>query len=323
MNIDRRRFVTAAVGLGGSVICPSIIADQYNKDSLVTCKGTALGTRWQLTLLSEHPVFKAINAVQTTLNKVDQLMSPYLPDSEVSRFNYHGRSFYRQPLSPWCYTVTKAALDVATQSGGAFDPTVGPHVNQYGFGPITGSRHCRYQDLSLSDGAIIKRREGATIDLCGIAKGFALDEIAHRLTGLGHEHFLFELGGELVAKGRHPSGRHWNIAIETTTDAPFLAKLDNRAIATSGVKQNSFDYLNNTYSHLINPSEPSVADTDLFSVSVFHPSAMLADAWSTALFTMGKNKAVAYATQNKLDALFIDKNDNNHAGAISIIGNII
>ncbi len=323
MNIDRRNFVTAAVGLGGAVICPSIIADEYNKDGLITCKGAALGTSWQLTLLPEYPVHKAINAVHTTLKKVDQSMSPYLPDSEVSRFNHHSHSAYSQPLSPWCYTVTKAALDVAIQSDGAFDPTVGPHVNQYGFGPITGSRHCRYHDLSLTDDAITKRREGATVDLCGIAKGFALDKIAHHLTDLGYKHFLFELGGELVAKGRHPSGRYWKIAIETTTDVPFLATLDNRSIATSGVKQNSFDYLNNTYSHLINPSTLSVVDTDLFSVSVFHPSAMLADAWSTALFTMGKNKSIAYATQNKLDALLIDKNDNNNAGAFTIIGNII
>lgn len=319
MNKNRRSFVKGAMLTGSAIMTKSLLAE-LPKPVSQKCNGYALGTDWQLTISAEHSLSVANKTVKNVLDMVDQSMSPFIPDSEVSLFNRPEAALYSQPLTDWCSTVAEAALGVAQQSNGAFDPTVGPLVNQFGFGPITGSEHCKYHDLSLSNGTITKLRDGVTIDLCGIAKGFAIDKIVEYFDELGHQNYLLELGGELFAKGEHPSGRSWNIAIESPTEAMFKATLKNRAIATSGIAQNSFEYLGATYSHLISPTISNEKIKELFSVSVFHPSAMMADAWSTALYAMGKHQAIDFATEHKLDTVVISK--SNHGSDFVTTGEV-
>lgn len=196
--------------------------------------GAAFGSTWRLVMAESSDASIARKRVEVIVERIDQLMSPFRSDSEVTRFNISdGQGVV---LSDETRNVVASTLDLARISDGAFDPTAAPIGRRFGFGSlrIGASRPAgHYEDLRLVGNNLQTLRTGLTIDLCAAAKGYVLDEIVVALDGLD---FLMELGGEVAARGVHPSGRPWRLGIERpgTNILQRTIEADERSLATSG-----------------------------------------------------------------------------------------
>jgi FAD:protein FMN transferase len=269
-----------------------------------TLQGRAFASAWRITGPTDAERHRP--AIDALLAQIDRQMSPWRDDSEITRFN---AAPHDAPASTQLTTVAQAALTLAQSSNGWFDPSVGPLVAQWGFGPIKGASGGGWQGLAATDTALHKTSPTLTMDLCGIAKGYALDRMAAHLQDAGLQSFLIDLGGELAALGQHPSGRDWHVAIEDprpTQNAPAAALRlpTGLSVATSGLRAQSYGLGGRDYGHIINPHSAQPATGTLASVSVLHTSAMLADGWATAL-AAAEESAPQLATANGITALFL------------------
>jgi len=271
--------------------------------------GNAFGSYWQLSVTPEGAVKAARAGLGAIIDAVDQGFSPYRADSVLSMFNRNANTDW-QAIRPDVHQVLQAGLNLATTSMGAFDPTVGPAVARFGFGPITGAMG-HFNEITLTPEAVRKARPGLSIDLCGIAKGYALDLMAARLADAGIEDFLLDLGGELVSCGTHPSGRPWQVAIDAPGGGLTEAfALSGQAVATSGTTIQAYHIGQKTFGHIIDPLTGKPSASGVVSVSVLAQTGMAADGWATALMAMPEQKALATARQQGLDALFLVARDN-------------
>ena len=268
--------------------------------------GRAFGTGWRVVLPSGTPMEGLEGEIRALLHRIDGQMSPWRADSEVSRFNAGPAGGVR--VSPGTAEVAGAAIWLAERSGGAFDPTVGPLVARWGFGPIEGAHGADWRALEVGDGVISKAEAGATVDLCGIAKGWALDRMVGLLDRRGYGSFLIDLGGELYARGRHPDGRPWRAGVEDPrVDAAGLSArvvLEDAAVATSGLKANGYSLGGRRYGHIIAPARAAPVDGGWDQVTVLARSAMMADGWATALMAAGRD-GPGLAEREGLAALFL------------------
>jgi thiamine biosynthesis lipoprotein len=212
-------------------------------------------------------------------------------------------------VSPVTATVVSAALSIAHRTNGAFDPTVGGIVGRYGFGPIRRCSRTNYLGISVGSTGLRKSSSDLTLDLCGIAKGHAVDLISAELSGHGFPDHFIEVGGEVRGKGLHPSGRAWRAGIERPTPGDrslhCVVETGGLALATSGDLVNSYVVGGRRYGHIINPSRGRPADSRLASVSVLAESAMEADAMATGLYALGSEAGPDCATALQMDALFL------------------
>ena len=276
-------------------------------DSLETLSGDAFGTTWRIVGQPDEGFESIRRDVEALFDGIDRQMSPWRPDSVVSRFNADPAGAYA--ADDELIHVTRSALSLAERSGGAFDPTVGPLVARWGFGPIEGDPEPDWRALSAGDGRIAKTRDDVTLDLCGIAKGRALDRAVGLAAAAGLDDLLFDLGGELSAVGRHPSGRSWRVAVEARMpagDPPATLILPaGRSVATSGLRNQSYALAGHTYGHIIDPLTRSPVETGLNSVTVVADDAMTADGWATALFAAGGAAGPELAAERGITALFL------------------
>jgi thiamine biosynthesis lipoprotein len=260
-------------------------------------------------------IFAAVDAV-------DRAMSTYRHDSELSRLNRHGadRAF---AASPALTEVLAKAHAVSAASDGAFDVTIGPLVNAWGFGPpgrvalpspedvarLRKRVDWRTVALDAAGGTVRKARPDAYADLSAIAQGYGADRIAAVLEGHGFGDYLVEVSGEVRAHGVNGDGVPWRIGIERP-DAPdrtphLVLPLADRALATSGDYRNWFEHDGRRYAHEIDPATGAPVGHALASVSIVHPDCALADAWATALFVLGPEQGYALAERERLAAYFI------------------
>lgn len=300
MTLSRRQMMLTMAAAATCGVMPA----KANATRILA--GPAFGSSWRVILDDQADAVRVQAMVEAIIVDVDSTMSPYKKSSDLSRFNKAAAMGWQAMPQAVC-AVTKSALNIAHQTNGAFDPTVGPTVKRYGFGPIEGGR-ADYRAIKVGEGAIRKPTLDLTLDLCGIAKGYALDEIAEALQMLGVESALIEVGGEVKALGKHPDDRAWQVAIEDPTSPNFSAQRivapGALALATSGHAANGL-IAPNSFSHIINPDTNRPAKTSLASVSVLAATAMEADAFATALCAAGPEKAVALAERLGLSALFI------------------
>lgn len=268
--------------------------------------GLAFGSTWRAVLPAQIDEIDARGVIEAIIADVDATMSPYKADSALSRFN---RSRERDwlPMPAGVCAVAREALSVARLTEGAFDPTVGPLVHRFGFGPIRGEAG-GWRTFNVGQDALLKGEAGATLDLCGVAKGHALDRIISALRGLGAADALVELGGEVAALGRHPEGRDWTVVIENpNADGWAVQRIvapRDLALATSGHRVNGLRGPVSV-SHIIDPTLSRPVDNGIASVSVLASTAMRADALATALSAMDGAKAVAFADKHGIAALFV------------------
>jgi thiamine biosynthesis lipoprotein len=263
--------------------------------------------------------------IDRLLRQVDTRMSTYMPDSELSRFNA-ARTGDWIAVSPGLVTVLKEALRVSEATGGAFDVTVGPLVNLWGFGPGGGAdelpsdgalqaalARVGYRHLHLRDSppAVSKDRPDLYVDLSAIAKGYAVDRVTEYLASQDMENYMVEVGGEVRARGHNARGTRWRIAIERPSAhgraVQLIVALDDAGVATSGDYRNYFERDGYRYSHTIDPTTGRPITHTLASVTVIAPSTMHADALATGLMVLGPQKGYALAGRLGLAAFFILK----------------
>lgn len=278
-----------------------------------------------------------LHMVSTQLDEVDRLMSTYKPDSELMFFNQTdvNISFL---LSPPTYDVLKAALWLGQVSDGAFDITVAPMVDRWGFGAkqapsaaptdaeiLALRQRVGYQHLIVDDEqkTVRKMVPNMQCDLSAIAPGYAADQIAARLQATGYQNFMVDVGGELRIHGHNANGAPWRIAVQRPDAAVGVAQsviqISAGAVATSGDYRNVLIKDGKQISHTIDPRTGRPVDIGLASVTVVHPnSAMLADGFATAFMVLGPDKAMALAQTHALALMLILRDPQ---GALSVRAN--
>ena len=298
MQISRRTLLLGAIAAS---VAPSVALA-----GLTTQGGLAFGSSWRVTSDASVDPKRVRLLVETIIADVDAQMSPYRAGSILSQFNV-ARTTDWLTVPAALSAVTREALHVAEVTDGWFDPTVGPTVSRFGFGPITGGWG-HYTDITTTVTALRKSTPDLTLDLCGIAKGHALDRIAEALKAAGIRSALIEVGGEVRTLGNHPDGRPWAIGIADPTGPgvwQIVAPAD-LALATSGPAVNGLAAPVAT-SHIIDPRRGKPASSALLSVSVLANTAMRSDALATALSAAGPENGINLARRLGHSALFILK----------------
>lgn len=297
--LNRRHFLNL-IGAAGL-----LAASPVHASGMQSFGGRAFGSYWRLVLAQPGDELLIRARITEIIASVNAAMSPYDPTSELSRFN-RSQSTDWQPLTLPTWRVLDAALRSARQTGNAFDPTVGPIVGRYGFGPIAPGPGGRLADIELEQNRLRKSDTALTLDLCGIAKGYALDMMTQTLQNIGLDDFVIELGGEVAARGRHPDGRNWRIAVDAADGQtpPMALDLNNKVVATSGHQPQGFWHGAKHYSHIIDATMGEPASGGIASVSVVADTGMQADALATALCSMTAEQAIPLAERLGADAVF-------------------
>jgi len=295
---------------------------------LVYIQGKTMGTYYQVKYVlnaeqqsdSRLSVEKITSQIDQRLELVNDQMSTYRPESELSRFNKAEKSLV---VSAATRSVIEAALTLFEQSNGAFDVTVGPLVNLWGFGPdkrankvpsdqliaeklkIVGS-----QFLSVKGNTLSKTIPDLYVDLSAVAKGYGVDVISAYLQEIGIHNFLVDIGGELSIKGTKADNKNWTIAIERPVEGQNVQRVINigdNAIATSGDYRNYFEFDGIRYSHTIDPKTGKPISHKLVSVSVVHQSSMIADGFATAITVLGPEAGLEFAKKYNLPVFLLVK----------------
>ncbi len=286
--------------------------------------GKALGTKWSVVFVpaagQDFPgELELEETVLKTIGRVDALMSTFREDSDIGRFN--GRPGYLEPfeLDPETRKVVAAAIHYARETGGAFDPTVGPLVGLWGFGagasrdePVVGQveevlERVGFGLLEWNESGHLKRRlPGVELDLSAIAKGYVADAVLEALGRYRPAGLMVEIGGDLRVAGTRASGEPWRLGIQNPDGGLYSVVLSTGgALATSGDYRRYRNRGDERISHIIDPRSGHSAATGIVSVSVLAPTALEADAIATALMVLGEKDGLAYVEERAwLEALF-------------------
>ncbi|WP_298333698.1 FAD:protein FMN transferase [Asticcacaulis sp.] len=303
------------------VLVPALITPPEDVSACLLCEvsGKAFATTWQVRLFSEGPVDRQglCQRIQAILDRIDAEMSPYRADSDLTRFN-EAKAGAFVPLPPMLMQVIAHALDMARLTDGAFDPALLEAVELWGFGakivpeglPTLQARAAlkQRQDWRALDwrpDGLIKP-EGLKLDLCGIAKGYAVDAVTDMLKAtLGVRSALIEIGGELKAFGVRAEGQPWWVEIERADPAhtETLVALCDLAVATTGDSQRYFIHDGVRLSHTIDAATAAPVQSGIRQVSVFDAQCWRADALATALMVMGEHRAMSFAQTHAIPCL--------------------
>lgn len=288
---------------------------------VVSIQGETQGTTYHITIAERADAGSVRRAVTRRLQEIDEALSNYRQDSELSRFN-------RAPVGEWItlgadlYHVLRACERISRLSDGAFDITVAPLLDIWGFGPQRAGRvpadadiaaaqaQVDFRYLELDPGAMRARKLRALrIDVNGIAQGYTVDALAELLLRAGHRNFLVEVGGELRLSGLSPRGTPWRIAIEKPSDGvgDVQQGIAGTAvgITTAGDYHDYFERDGRRYSHTIDPRSGRPITHNLASVTVIADSAEFADGMDTALEVLGPERGFELARRLGLAAYFI------------------
>lgn len=319
MNFSRRQLLQLF-----GVLCLTPTLPRWAWSKTPALEGQTMGTRYRIQVRNRSqsvylPTLK--HQIEGVLTRVDRAMSLYRPDSELSLFNQSPSQRWK-PLSDTTASIIETALTIHRQSGGAFNPLTATRVNDWGFGPATRSLQTRTlaepfiapmstavpeadSELQLAPNRIRKHHPDTALDLNGIAKGGAVDQVADVIAESGIDDYLVEIGGEIKTGGRGPDGDGWLVGIEHPTGGlASVIQLSNQAIATSGDYIHFFLHQGRRFSHLIDPRTGNPVTHNLALVSVIADHAIEADAWATALMIMGPEQGWQFALEHEIPALF-------------------
>jgi thiamine biosynthesis lipoprotein len=294
----------------------------------VLLQGFTMGTTYNIKVVVDktRDVSSLKKAIDEKLIAVNQSMSTYIPDSELSLFN-RSQSTDFIDISLELRKVMTEALHLGEISSGKLDVTVGPLVNLWGFGPdfrvekmptteellLAGGR-VGLGFLTLTEQGLKKSKSDVYIDLSTIAKGYGVDVIAELIETNGIQRYLVEIGGEMRLKGFKANGTLWTVAVEKPMSneravQQLIVPKDN-AMATSGDYRNYIEVDGIRYSHIIDPETGKPINHKLVSVTVIHPSSMTADGLSTAIMVMGEQQGLAFVKEHDIAAMLIVKTEN-------------
>jgi thiamine biosynthesis lipoprotein len=303
------------------------------QDEIRTFRGQTMGTTYMVKIFGASEVDDDIRiAIDAELRRVNDQMSTYLKSSELSRFNRSDSTDWFD-VSEDTASVVAFAQQLAAKTNGAFDVTVGPLVDAWGFGP--GDRSGKapdvavlnelrnsvgYQNLEvrLKPAALKKAIPVLQVDLSAIAKGHAVDRVVALLAAAGAVDVFVEVGGEVRVSGSKAGGP-WTVGIQlpdVSAVVPMIAhpmSTDrDESMATSGDYRNFFVDDEKRYSHTIDPRTARPIDHALASVSVITESCMEADAWATAINVLGPSEGIHLAESEKLNVLLISRNEGKY-----------
>ncbi len=288
----------------------------------LTLAGKTMGTTYNIVYLDE-----ANRDFQTSIDSLlvvfNQSLSTYEPTSELSKFNLGDTIDFNLP---YFLPVLKASKAVFDKTGGAFDPTVGPLVNVWGFGPggpeLKDSTDINlllklvgFDKIEFDENQLRKKVPGIYLDFSAIAKGYGVDVVGDFLKAKGIENFLVEIGGELVARGVNEKGELWKVGVNrpeesaNASDLISIIALQDRGMATSGNYRNYYVKDSVKISHTINPATGYPVNHNLLSATVLAKDCMTADAYATALMVMGTENAIALDSALKEIEVFLIYSD--------------
>jgi thiamine biosynthesis lipoprotein len=324
LSTRRRSLMLGGLGLGtlGALALASRRIPGTVDGKLLHFSGETMGSTYNVKLVHPSTDLGGLQQeVHAALDAVDRRMSMFRADSELSAFNRAGRAPFT--MSAELFEVFAAAQEISRWSDGAFDITVAPLVEAWGFGTAKRRAVPADADLRASRAAVdwrglaldpptrtvAKARSSMQTDLGGIAQGYGVDAAAAVLDGHGVEHYLVEVSGEVRTRGLNAQGEPWRIGIEEPDAMPQRARhivpLSGRSMATSGDYRNYFEQDGQRYSHEIDPATGAPIRHSLCSVTVIAASCMRADALATALIVLGPQRGLALAEAGGLAAQFI------------------
>lgn len=295
---------------------------------IATLGGHSMGTTWSVRLVvaAQRDLRPLHDGITARLNEIIVQMSTWEEAALISRFNRApaGTGF---TLPEEFSAVLAAALDVARASDGAFDPSIGPLVALWGFGAHAGAQQrpdattlastrarCGWQRLAWQPGQPLLQPGGLELDFSAIAKGYAVDHISAWLQHCGVTAALVEVGGELRGYGHKPDATAWRVLVETGPEEDAAADwparvlaLDGLAVATSGDHYHHYRDADGLVSHSLDPRSGQPVAMTTAAVTVLANSAMLADAWATALTVLGPQAGLTLADQHGLAARFVSR----------------
>ena len=295
--------------------------------------GTSYSIQWSDTATSIS-IPELANQVEQRLARINSLMSTYIPNSQLSEFNQSHETGWHK-VDPELAKLVAVALSISQQSEGAFDITVGPLVNLWGFGPgdatfnfptdteiniAMRSIGYKYLEARLDPPALNKKISDLYVDLSAIAKGYAVDAVAQILKENNFHNYMVEIGGEVKGRGVAPHGNPWRIGIETPNvqrgNIEQIVSLKDVGVATSGDYRNFIEHKGKRYSHTIDPRSGYPVSHNLGSATIIHESTAVADAWATAFMVLGAEKSYQLSKENNLSGVLITRDGVKYTSTV-------
>jgi len=305
--------------------CLAVFSGCTHKDITLSFSGQTMGTRYHITLVTDAGRFPdgVEDGVAQLLDRLDRSMSTYKPDSELNKLNRLGVGD-EFSVSADLWQVLQGAQHIHALTQGAFDPSVGPLVDLWGFGPRETDNkvpseaeieallaRVDFGQLRLASDNKVSKLAAIDLDLSAIAKGYAAQQVAALLSRWGFNNYLVEVGGELQLAGLNAKGSPWRIAIEVPSllqgGVEKVIAVSDIGVATSGDYRNYFEREGVRYSHTLDPRTGKPIRHNLASVTVLADTAGVADALATAFMVMGAKKTLALAEQRDIPVYLLVK----------------
>ncbi|MCH1925287.1 FAD:protein FMN transferase [Shewanella sp. C32] len=306
-----------------------VLAGCSKTPEVISLSGSTMGTTYHIKVVSNErmPEAQLLQArIDLLLDNVNNQMSTYRPNSELSRFNQLEPG---QPIQVSADTVEviKEGIRLNHTTDGALDITLGPLVNLWGFGPdkrpikipspetiAAAKERTGIDGITIDGNQLTKTKASLYVDLSSIAKGFGVDKVADLLDGYQAEGYLVEIGGEVRAKGVKPGNLAWRIAVEKPTEedreVQQVIEPGNMAVATSGDYRIYYEEEGERFTHIIDPRTGYPVKHRLASVTVLNERCMTADGYATAMMVLGTEKSLALAEKEHLAIMLIEKQDD-------------
>ena len=293
----------------------------------IKLEGQAQGTTYHITYFDTanrnlHP------EIENILSNFDKSVSTYIPNSIISRINANEKEVIIDRYFIACFNKAK---EVWKNTNGAFDPTVYPLVNAWGFGPGKKQKiektkidsilkFVGFQLIKIKGNKVIKKDPRVSLDFNAFAQGYSVDIVSEFLNSKGIHSYIVEIGGEVYAKGKKPNGDNWKIGIEkpidnkeSSNDLKAIVTLENLAIATSGNYRRFVLENGVKYHHHLDPKTGYPTKNNLLSASVFAKECISSDANATGILVMGLEKAKEFlALHKELQAYLIYSDDKGN-----------
>ena len=348
INSDKQKnftfFEKAQLWLGFFVLI-IIFSGCKEQNREVSITGNTMGTTYTIKTIDNLQQNIDIDIVKgkvdSALQTVNQQMSTYIMDSEISRFN-------RLVSNDWFtvstdfYDVIAEAQKISKLTNGAFDITVGPIIDLWGFSknllqndwqPPNDQeiketiKSIGFNNIATGKNSIKKINIDTKIDLNAIAKGYGVDVVFELIKDMGYTDILVEIGGEVRCSGRNGEGEYWKIGIDKPIldvlpgmELQTVISLDSQALATSGDYRNYFEFNGELFSHMIDPVTGYPTKNAVASVSVIAPTCMTADALATALMVMGLDGIKLINLMKEVEAMLIIRTDNKEFNRVESFG---
>lgn len=299
----------------------------YSQSEPIKIAGEAQGTTYHISYFDKENRDFSFQ-IDSILKEFDKSVSTYLPTSIISRINNNEPNIKVDAVFTACFLKAK---EVWKNTNGAFDPTVFPLVNAWGFGPKKKLKieqtkidsilkFVGFNMIKLKNGYVVKKDKRVQLDFNAFAQGYSVDVVSEYLNSKKIHSYIVEIGGEVYAKGKKPDGSNWTIGIEKpidnkSSDNPLeaIAKLEDLAIATSGNYRKYFIENGVKYAHHIDPKTGYPTKNNLLSASLFSKQCITSDAYATGLLVLGLEKAKLFLAKHpEIQAYLIYSDENGN-----------